>query len=63
VIRGVLGVACLVAGVVLWFVAWPEGVYLRWILRIGLPLAGAFSLYEARRSWCALRDLGIKTPV
>lgn len=30
---------------------------------VGLALAGLFMLFEARRSWCALRACGIKTPL
>lgn len=32
-------------------------------LPVGLALAGLFMLFEARRSWCALRACGIKTPL
>lgn len=30
---------------------------------LGLLAGGVFQLYEARKSWCALRALGIKTRV
>ncbi len=32
-------------------------------LPVGLAFAGLFMLFEARRSWCALRACGIKTPL
>lgn len=37
---------------------WTAGT---WTVVGGLSLMGAFMLFEARKSWCALRACGIKT--
>ncbi len=35
-----------------------------WVaLSVLLALGGVFALFEARRGWCAVRALGIKTPM
>lgn len=45
-------------------VVWPRPwSWSGWTAVLGLAAAGAFMLYEARRSWCALRACGIKTPL
>jgi hypothetical protein len=62
-VRAVMGLVCLAAGVAVWVWGGPEGVVLRWALRIGLPLAGAFQLFEARQRWCVLRHYGVDTPL
>jgi len=33
------------------------------LVGLGLVAGGVFQLYEARKSWCALRAMGIKTRV
>ena len=58
------GILCLVLGMVLFGAAFsgvPRGPF----LGIGtfLILAGLFQLYESRKGWCALRAMGVKTPV
>lgn len=56
------GIAVLLAaGLLAWRMPrpWPGWI---WILLGVLTAAGLFMLYEARRSWCALRACGIKTP-
>lgn len=63
IVRAISGVIFLAAGVLLWFLDWPHGTVLRWLLRIGLPLIGAVQLFEARRGWCAARACGVKTPL
>lgn len=32
-----------------------------WAVVVGLALMGAFSVFEARAGWCAVRAMGIKT--
>ena len=54
-----LALAALVAGVSGLAVGWPIG----WALAGILTLAGAFSIFEARAGWCALRALGFRTRV
>jgi hypothetical protein len=64
-VRMVTGLLCCVLGIVVMTLAfilsgafWP-------LLAAGLCLlaAGLFQIYESRRGWCALRAVGIKTPL
>lgn len=50
-----------VASLALWAV--PNGGALAWLVALGLLVSGAFSIFEARKGWCALRALGFKTRV
>ena len=50
-----------VALAVLW--ALPTGSTLGWIVSAAVAAGGAFSLFEARAGWCALRALGVRTRV
>jgi len=45
--------------------AWavPSGGPVAWLVTGGLVAGGAFAIFEARAGWCAIRALGIKTPV
>ncbi|HET9929795.1 MAG TPA: hypothetical protein VFQ35_03875 [Polyangiaceae bacterium] len=45
------------------FWALPHGGALAWTATLGLLASGAFAIFEARKGWCAVRALGIKTPV
>lgn len=45
----------------LWAV--PTGGAVAWLVSAGLLASGAFATFEARAGWCALRALGIKTPI
>ena len=56
VIVDLCGVALIVAGVV----AGSLGMLLAGIF---LDIAGSFMVFEGVRGWCALRALGIKTPM
>ena len=53
IVRAVWGVACIVAGLLLWERS-------RWLC-FALVAAGGFALYEAARGWCVMRACGIKT--
>ena len=62
-VRRVWGVLCIVIGWVLAAAALVVGPGWLWI-PAGLAWgAGVFALYEARKKWCVVRALGIKTPV
>lgn len=50
-----------VASLALWAV--PTGGALAWAATLGLLAGGAFSIFEARQGWCAVRALGFKTRV
>lgn len=54
-VRGCLGVALIVAGLL---VSEPDG----WVCVL-LVASGGFVLYEAVRGWCVMRACGIRTPL
>jgi hypothetical protein len=70
-IRRAGGIVCCVVGAVLLivFLAAHYGYltahygYPVLVVGLGLLAGGVFQLYEARKSWCALRAMGIKTRV
>ena len=43
--------------------AWPGRSIWGWAVASILLLCGGFSIFESRKSWCALRAMGIKTRV
>lgn len=53
ILRAVLGVALVIAGLAM---AW----YAPWVC-VALAAAGVFALFEALRGWCLMRACGIKT--
>jgi hypothetical protein len=63
--------ARLVSGIVMVIVAlilvgawaWPSRSAVGWAIALFFILAGAFSIFEARAGWCALRAMGFKTRV
>ena len=62
--RLIYGVLMLVLGVVLLFVwAEPFGGWWRWAIAIACMAGGAFAVFEARAGWCAIRAIGIRTPM
>jgi len=36
---------------------------LGWLAVAGSTLGGAFAIFEARKGWCIVRAIGIKTPL
>ena len=36
---------------------------LSWIPVVGMILAGAFTIWEARMGWCAIRAMGFRTKI
>jgi uncharacterized membrane protein HdeD (DUF308 family) len=59
------GIAAMVIGLVLAVLA-AVGVLtgvLPWVVGGVLLAMGAFSIYEARAGWCAVRAMGFKTPM
>lgn len=61
--RATTGVLCIVFGLALWLIHWPETLTYRWIISLVAITAGAFQLYEAKRGWCVARACGLKTPM
>ncbi len=64
-LRAIAGVVTVAGGITLLaLAAW--GIGLGWVMLAAgavMLAAGAFMIYEARRGWCALRAMGIKTPL
>lgn len=61
--RAACGALCVAGGVACGLTAWPESTVWRWTTIISLGAFGAFQLYEAKKSWCIMRALGVKTPM
>jgi hypothetical protein len=53
----------LVLGLVALGWALASGGSAQWTAAVVLLTAGGFTLFEARAGWCALRAMGIKTPL
>ena len=58
---GLASVAVGVALLLLW--ALPARSLAGLIVSAACLLAGGFAIYEARAGWCALRAMGVRTPV
>jgi hypothetical protein len=43
--------------------ALPAKTALAWLVSAGVLGAGAFSVFEARAGWCALRAMGFRTKI
>jgi hypothetical protein len=63
-IRLIYGTVFVIVGVLLIFLwARPAGGWFAWTITMLLLLGGAFMIFESRAGWCALRAMGIKTPL
>lgn len=62
--RLVCGLLFVAAGVVI-LLAWalPFGSLAGTIAGVSCLLGGGFAIYEARAGWCALRAMGVRTPI
>jgi len=63
VARAITGTLCVVFGASLWLIDWPESITIRWTVTVLAVAAGAFQLFEAKKSWCVARACGLKTPM
>ena len=63
-VRLINGIVTIAIGLVLVF-AWAIGSvgWLPWAITIAVLVSGAFMIFEARAGWCAIRAMGIKTPI
>jgi len=53
-----LMVAAMMAGLAFW-----SGIWWLWIICGVCAVAGGFAIFEARRKWCVMRAMGMKTPM
>ena len=60
-IYGIILVILAIALAIFW--ARGSGSILRWSLTGVCVLMGGFAVFEARAGWCAMRAIGIKTPM
>jgi hypothetical protein len=63
-LRLIMGIIFLLDGLTLllcW--GWRTGSHIGWITSIVMMIAGGFMIFEGRKGWCALRAMGMKTPV
>ena len=58
-----VAVVLLVAGLAALAWALMSGGSRQWTAAVALLIAGGFTLFEARAGWCALRAMGVKTPL
>lgn len=61
--RAISGLLCIAAGVLAWWMVWPESGTVRVVGCTIAIVAGLFQLYEAKTAWCVARACGIKTPM
>ena len=60
-VRLLLGLAVLLAGVLLLVFGGTDGIFLG--IGIGCLIGGAFATFEGWSGWCAVRAMGFKTPL
>ena len=63
-VRLINGIVTMLVGVALLF-AWAmrSDGWVPWVTTIAVLAGGAFMIFEARAGWCAIRAMGIKTPI
>ena len=57
------GVMNLVVAGVMGALAFWSGIWWLWIICGVCAAAGGFAIFEARRKWCVVRAMGVKTKV
>jgi uncharacterized membrane protein HdeD (DUF308 family) len=64
-LRLISGILCLIVGIVLGIlsIVLQKGFWVLLLAGLALLAGGLFQVYEARKGWCAIRAMGIKTPV
>lgn len=63
-VRMAMGVILIVVAVILFVLTYFQG-WSPWLYPAAAfaLLGGGFAIFEARRKWCALRAMGVRTPV
>ena len=62
-IRLVYGIMLLLTAAMLTGLAIWAGIWWLWLVVVAAAAGGIFALFEAKNRWCALRALGLKTPL
>ena len=59
------GIFAIAVGIALALLTYLSGIpaTLGWIAVAGSVFGGAFAIFEARKGWCIVRAVGIKTPL
>ena len=59
------GIAAIVFGIALALLTYLSVIpaVLGWLAVAGSIFGGAFAIFEARKGWCVVRAVGIKTPL
>jgi hypothetical protein len=64
VARLIYGLVLLIIGLLyVYFLAWPSGSVLHWLIAAGLVASGGFAIFEGWAGWCVVRAMGFKTPM
>jgi hypothetical protein len=64
IVRAISGLVLVALGVAAGFgLLGVQTLWIRVLLAAALGAIGVFQLFEARAGWCAVRALGIKTPL
>ncbi len=61
--RRIWGTANLLLAALAAILAWWLATWWLWIIAAVCTVGGLFALYEARKKWCVVRAMGIKTPM
>lgn len=61
--RRIWGALCLAVALASAGAAFLENIGWLWILAAASAAAAALAFYEARKKWCVMRAIGIKTPL
>jgi hypothetical protein len=62
-VRRVWGVMMFLVGGMLGMMSFWSGTWWLWAVAGLCVAAGIFAFWEARKKWCAVRAMGIKTPM
>jgi hypothetical protein len=60
-IRLYMGIGLILLSIPLFILAAMRGSAIAWIIASCILISGLFGLYEARKGWCAMRAMGVKT--
>jgi hypothetical protein len=61
-VRRVWGVMCLMIAALLAAMAYWSGTWWLWMIVAVVFGLGVLGLFEARKKWCVMRAMGVKTP-